>query len=213
MLGAELLERVLGIGLARGGDFAEVYLQDRTITSISLEDQKIERLQAGRERGAGVRVVVGAVTGFAYTDDLSEASLLRAADVASARHTRRRYPRRRRRRCFSHRPPARELYGRDGDEISGQRAGGDRRRGRHGDVDTRPRRTKRVQRSAYRTRTHYRRAARVAAVGRCLCDRGHADIHTNRRRLGVTADVRVANRNRSRDTVQSTRPTACHAFD
>ena len=79
MLGAELLERVLGVGLARGGDFAEVYLQDRTITSISLEDRKIERLQAGRERGAGVRVVVGAVTGFAYTDDLSEASLLRAA--------------------------------------------------------------------------------------------------------------------------------------
>ena len=69
--------------LARGGDFAEVYLQDRTVSSISLEDRKIERLQAGRERGAGLRVVIGAVTGFAYTDDLSEASLLRAAEVAS----------------------------------------------------------------------------------------------------------------------------------
>ena len=78
MLRTELLARVLGVALARGGDFAEVYLQDRTVSSISLEDRKIERLQAGRERGAGVRVVVGAVTGFAYTDDLSEASLLRA---------------------------------------------------------------------------------------------------------------------------------------
>jgi TldD protein len=84
MLAAELLERVLGVALARGGDFAEVYLQDRLISSISLEDRKIERLQAGRERGAGLRVVVGDVTGYAYTDDLSEASLLRAAEVASA---------------------------------------------------------------------------------------------------------------------------------
>ena len=83
MLRTEVLERVLGVALARGGDFAEVYLQDRTVSSISLEDRKIERLQAGRERGAGVRIVVGAVTGFAYTDDLSEASLLRAAEVAS----------------------------------------------------------------------------------------------------------------------------------
>src|SRR4051812_16417607 len=83
MLRTELLARVLGAALARGGDFAEVYLQDRTVSSISLEDRKIERLQAGRERGAGLRVVIGAVTGFAYTDDLSEASLLRAAEVAS----------------------------------------------------------------------------------------------------------------------------------
>src|SRR2546430_17103687 len=84
MIPRTLLESVLGAALANGGDFAEVFAQDKRTVSIGLEDRKIERLNAGRDRGAGVRVVVGEVTGYAYASDLEEASLLRAAAVASA---------------------------------------------------------------------------------------------------------------------------------
>ena len=70
--------------LARGGEFADVFVQDQTNFSVGLEDRKVERLVAGRERGAGIRVVAGELAGYAYTDDLDEPSLLRAAAVAAA---------------------------------------------------------------------------------------------------------------------------------
>jgi TldD protein len=81
---AASLESVLAAALAKGGDFAEVFAQDRTALNIGLEDRKVERVQSGRDRGAGVRVVAGEVTGYAYTDDLEETSLLRAAAIAAA---------------------------------------------------------------------------------------------------------------------------------
>jgi TldD protein len=84
MIPTETLQSVLAAALSRGGDFAEVYGQDRTSFGIWLEDSRVERLQSGRDRGAGVRVVAGPVTGYAYTDDLAEAGLLRAAGVAAA---------------------------------------------------------------------------------------------------------------------------------
>lgn len=84
MIPTDTLQSVLSAALARGGDFAEVYGQDRTSFGITLEDSMIERVQFGRDRGAGVRVVAGGVTGYAYTDDLAEASLLHAAAVAAA---------------------------------------------------------------------------------------------------------------------------------
>jgi len=79
-----VLERVLGAALARGGDLAEVFVEDRATSAALLDDQKIEELSSGRERGAGIRVVVGETTGFAHTADLSEQGLLAAAEAASA---------------------------------------------------------------------------------------------------------------------------------
>ena len=49
-----------------------------------LDDGKIEELGSGRDRGAGIRVVVGDTTGFAHTADLSEPGLLAAAEAAAA---------------------------------------------------------------------------------------------------------------------------------
>ncbi|HMD47265.1 MAG TPA: TldD/PmbA family protein [Acidimicrobiales bacterium] len=79
-----VLERVLAGALARGGDMAEVFAEDRQTSSAVLDDRKIEELSSGRERGAGIRVVVGETTGFAHTADLTEAGLLAAAEAASA---------------------------------------------------------------------------------------------------------------------------------
>jgi TldD protein len=79
-----VLERVLHQALRRGGDFAEVFVEDRSSSSISLDDRKVEELSSGRDRGAGIRVIVGETTGFAHTADLSEAGLLSAAEAAAA---------------------------------------------------------------------------------------------------------------------------------
>lgn len=80
----DVLQRVLGGALRVGGDFAEVYVEDRRSTSAGLDDGKVEQVTSGRDRGAGIRVVAGETTGFAHTADLTEAGLLAAAEAAGA---------------------------------------------------------------------------------------------------------------------------------
>ncbi|HZB72009.1 MAG TPA: TldD/PmbA family protein [Acidimicrobiales bacterium] len=84
MIEESVLERVLGEALRRGGDLAEVFAEDRRSTSARLDDGRVEELTSGRDRGAGIRVVVGDGVGFAHTADLSEPGLLAAAAAASA---------------------------------------------------------------------------------------------------------------------------------
>ncbi|MCU1489376.1 MAG: peptidase family protein [Acidimicrobiaceae bacterium] len=78
------VESALSLALGHGGEFAEVFVEDRRTTGISLDDRKVEELSSGRDRGAGIRVVVGETTGFAHTADLSERGLLAAAEAAAA---------------------------------------------------------------------------------------------------------------------------------
>jgi TldD protein len=80
----ELAERVLERALERGGDFAEVFCEQRSGFSLSIDESRVERAQRGSERGAGVRVVSGETTYFAHVDGLAEPDLLRAAEAAAA---------------------------------------------------------------------------------------------------------------------------------
>jgi TldD protein len=84
MLDHDVLERTLSHALRHGGDFAEVFAEDRRSSSARLDDGKVEEMVSGRDRGAGIRVVRGDTTGFAHTADLSEAGLRRAAEAAAA---------------------------------------------------------------------------------------------------------------------------------
>jgi TldD protein len=84
LIDPDVIQRVLATAMASGGEFAEVFAEDRQSTSASLDLGKIEELSSGRDRGAGIRVVVGETTGFAHTSDLSERGLLAAAQAASA---------------------------------------------------------------------------------------------------------------------------------
>jgi TldD protein len=79
-----VVQRVVAAGLERGADFAELFVEEKRSSSALLDDGKVEELTSGRDRGAGVRVVVGDSTGFAHTSDLSEAGLLAAARTAAA---------------------------------------------------------------------------------------------------------------------------------
>jgi TldD protein len=79
-----VIQRVLGAALQTGGDFAEVFAEDRRSSTAQLDDGRIEDMSSGRERGAGIRVVVGETTGFAHTSDLSERGLTEAAAAAAA---------------------------------------------------------------------------------------------------------------------------------
>ena len=84
MIDEQILDRTLHVALRAGGDFAEVFAEDRRASSARLDDGKVEELTSGRDRGAGIRVVRGETTGFAHTADLSEAGLQEAASAAAA---------------------------------------------------------------------------------------------------------------------------------
>ncbi len=84
MIEEPVLQSVLHRALQTGGEFAEVFAEDKQSGNALLDDGRVEQLSSGRDRGAGIRVVVGDTTGFAHTADLSEQGLLTAAEAASA---------------------------------------------------------------------------------------------------------------------------------
>jgi TldD protein len=79
-----VISRTLGTALSTGGEFAEIFVEDKRSSSAVLDDGKVEELTSGRDRGAGIRVVVGDTTGFAHTADLTESGLASAAEAAAA---------------------------------------------------------------------------------------------------------------------------------
>jgi TldD protein len=79
-----VIEGVLGTALRSGGDFAEIFAEDRRGTGAVLDDGRVEDIVSGRDKGAGIRVVIGETTGFAHTSDLSESGLKAAAEAAAA---------------------------------------------------------------------------------------------------------------------------------
>lgn len=83
LLAVGTIEKLLAIGMSRGADFAEVYVERAVNTAVILEEQKIKSAQTGVEQGVGVRVISGAKVGYAYSDDLDEEALVRAAQTAA----------------------------------------------------------------------------------------------------------------------------------
>jgi TldD protein len=75
--------KVIRAALGNGGEFAEVYVEDTFNTSIVSEEDRIEKVVAGRDRGVGVRVISGFKTYYAYTNDIGEKALLDVAGIVA----------------------------------------------------------------------------------------------------------------------------------
>lgn len=85
MITTDLAGQLLARLLRRGGDFAEVYAEERHALTLSRDDRRLERPQRGHELGTCLRLVVGGSTYYGYVDGLGEADLLALADsIASA---------------------------------------------------------------------------------------------------------------------------------
>ncbi len=78
-----LMERCLGEALSAGGDYADLYFESVTSTSLGIDEGLVKTASQGISVGCGIRVVSGERTGFAFTDDLSSERLLRAARTAA----------------------------------------------------------------------------------------------------------------------------------
>jgi TldD protein len=83
-LNLETVNQILIEALKRGGDFADLFAEQRFQTSIVLDDQKIDSITYGYPRGAGVRVFRRKQAGYAFSDQIEFNDLLDAARVASS---------------------------------------------------------------------------------------------------------------------------------
>ncbi len=79
-----VLRRTIGHALSRGGDYADVFLQHTLSDHVSFEDGQVNEAYVRVDLGAGVRVLLGDQTGYAFTEELTEEGLRRAAGTAAA---------------------------------------------------------------------------------------------------------------------------------
>jgi TldD protein len=83
-VGPELIRKTLTIALQSGGEYAEIFLQHRVRDSIGFEDGRVNDASVNVDLGAGVRVLIGDQTGYAFTEDLSPEALAKAATTAAS---------------------------------------------------------------------------------------------------------------------------------
>lgn len=79
----DALANICGSVLALGADFAEIYIERRLSTSITLTEDKINVVRQGLKQGAGVRVIHGTHTAYAYCEDLNLDSIRAASKTAA----------------------------------------------------------------------------------------------------------------------------------
>jgi TldD protein len=79
----EQINRLLGIALARGGDYADLFFEYRTSSSVSAEERIVKSATRSLSQGVGVRVIIGEKSGYAYTDEIDFDSIRTAAETAS----------------------------------------------------------------------------------------------------------------------------------
>ncbi|MCR2821655.1 TldD/PmbA family protein [Lederbergia panacisoli] len=83
MLSKSVIEDVISAALSTGGDFAEVFAEDRFSNSLVLQNGKMEKSNSGRDAGVGIRVFNGLQSVYAYTTDFSKEGLIKAAKNAA----------------------------------------------------------------------------------------------------------------------------------
>ena len=84
MLNKKLIEDTLNAALSTGGDFAEVFVEDRTNTGIVMIGGKVDSTMSGRDYGVGVRIFKGFNSVYAYTNKSDRDILIETAKKAAA---------------------------------------------------------------------------------------------------------------------------------
>jgi TldD protein len=81
LLSKDDLQEILAVAMQQGADFADIFLEQKITTGIGCEADQIERVNSGRDVGAGVRVISSDNTAYAYTNDLTLAGLKKVAAI------------------------------------------------------------------------------------------------------------------------------------
>lgn len=84
MIHESTAQKVLEAALLTGGDFAEIFLEDRRNHNLQMKGGKVDTAQRSRIHGAGIRVYNKLDSVYVYTNDTTLEGLLIAARRAAA---------------------------------------------------------------------------------------------------------------------------------
>ena len=84
MLDHKVAQDVLAEAMKTGGDFAEIYLEDRRNHVLQMRGGKIDTVLSGRRHGAGIRVFQNLSAIYVYTNDTTREGLIDCARRAAA---------------------------------------------------------------------------------------------------------------------------------
>ena len=84
MLDRNIAAEVLACATRTGGDFAEIFLEDRLDHLLLMKSNRMDTVNTGRIHGAGIRVFNGTSAVYVYTNDTSREGLLACAEQAAA---------------------------------------------------------------------------------------------------------------------------------
>ncbi len=84
MLDQNIAREVLQEAVRTGGDFAEIFVEDRIDNTLMMRSGRIENANTGRLHGAGVRVFSGTNAVYVHTNDTSREGLMACARQAAA---------------------------------------------------------------------------------------------------------------------------------
>lgn len=83
MLDKKLIEDIIMAALSSGGDFAEVFVEDKYNTGITMIGGKVDNSISGRDFGVGIRIFKELNSVYAYTNQHSREALINTAINAS----------------------------------------------------------------------------------------------------------------------------------
>ena len=75
--------RILTTALAKGGDYADIFFEHTESNELSLRDGEVNAARSDIDFGAGIRVLSGDRTGYAFSETTEPGALLKAAAVAA----------------------------------------------------------------------------------------------------------------------------------
>lgn len=84
MLSEYTIERVLLAALSRGGDFAEIYIEEAKTSGLSFINGRVDTASSGIDFGAGIRILEKTKCVYVFSNDIREENLIRMAKDASA---------------------------------------------------------------------------------------------------------------------------------
>ncbi len=79
----EDLNKLIGIALSGGGDYADIYFEHSTSDELTLRDGEVNSANSNIDYGVGIRVLSKERTGYAYSENTSMEEMINAAKVAA----------------------------------------------------------------------------------------------------------------------------------
>jgi TldD protein len=84
MISPILAQKVLEAALSKGGDFSEIFIEEKYKTNFEMIGGKLEQAVTGRDFGLGLRILSGTNAIYVHTNRLDEESLIAFARQASS---------------------------------------------------------------------------------------------------------------------------------